>query len=175
MTDENMGMTDENQAGEKTFTQSELDSILKERLSRERAKYADYETLKEKATAYDAAEEAQKTELQKAIERAEKAEKAVNAYQAEAARNAAVNAIAAATGVDAAILGMMRGDTETEIQANADALKKRFDALPKYPNVHDNGSSGGGSTLTRADIMGIKDDKERLKAIKENINLWEKE
>ena len=34
----------------KTFTQSELDAIISDRLKRERDKYADYETLKEKAT-----------------------------------------------------------------------------------------------------------------------------
>ena len=34
---------------EKTFTQSELDQIIGERLKREREKYPDYDALKEKA------------------------------------------------------------------------------------------------------------------------------
>lgn len=57
-------------------TQEELDAVLKTRLARERekvaaeyaAKYGDYDDLKAKATAYDEAEEASKTELQKAQE-----------------------------------------------------------------------------------------------------------
>ena len=56
----------------RTFTQEEVDKLIGERLFREREKYADFETYKEKAAKYDAAEEASKTELQKAQERAEK-------------------------------------------------------------------------------------------------------
>ncbi|MBQ3979969.1 MAG: phage capsid protein, partial [Lachnospiraceae bacterium] len=56
---------------ERTFTQSEMDAIIRDRLKREREKYADYDALKEKAGRFDAAEEAQKSELQKATERAD--------------------------------------------------------------------------------------------------------
>ena len=49
----------------KTFTQDELNAIVSDRLKREREKYADYESLKEKATKLDEIEEASKTELQK--------------------------------------------------------------------------------------------------------------
>ena len=49
---ENSGTTPE-----RTFTQAELDAVIGERLSRERAKYVDYETLKEKASKFDKAEE----------------------------------------------------------------------------------------------------------------------
>ena len=52
----------------KTFTQAELDAIVADRLARERAKYPDYENLKAKAAKYDAAEEAGKSELQKATD-----------------------------------------------------------------------------------------------------------
>ena len=55
---------------ERTFTQTEVDAIVRDRLQRERNKYADYEAYKEKAEKFDAAEEAQKSELQKATERA---------------------------------------------------------------------------------------------------------
>lgn len=40
--------------------------FIQDRLTRERGKYADYETLKVKAAKFDEAEEAGKTELQKA-------------------------------------------------------------------------------------------------------------
>ena len=55
-------------------TQQDLNRIVSERLSRERAKYSDYESLKAKAAKFDEAEEASKTELEKAQSRAEKAE-----------------------------------------------------------------------------------------------------
>lgn len=56
---------------ERTFTQSELDAIIADRVKREREKYTDYADLKKKAEAYAAYEEAQKTELQKAQEAAQ--------------------------------------------------------------------------------------------------------
>lgn len=50
---------------QRTFTQAELDSIIKERLQKERHKYADYDTLKEKASRYDQHEQAQLSEVEK--------------------------------------------------------------------------------------------------------------
>lgn len=58
-------------------TQEQLDAVLKDRLERERKKvrekvlseFSDYEDIKKKAQAYDEAQEANKTELQKAQER----------------------------------------------------------------------------------------------------------
>lgn len=47
-----------------------MNAIISDRLSRERSKYADYDDLKAKAAQFDAAQEAGKTELQKANEKA---------------------------------------------------------------------------------------------------------
>ena len=60
------------QNNERTFTQAEMNAIISDRLSRERSKYADYDDLKAKAQQFDAAQEAGKTELQKANEKAAK-------------------------------------------------------------------------------------------------------
>lgn len=65
----------------KTFSQDELDAILADRLRRERAKYEDYDALKDKAAKYDKAEEAQKTELEKAQEKAQALERAAQEQQ----------------------------------------------------------------------------------------------
>ena len=54
--------------GARTFTQEEVDTIVKDRLKREREKYADYDTLKDKASKYDQSVESSKSELQKATE-----------------------------------------------------------------------------------------------------------
>ena len=61
---------------EKTFTQSELNAIISDRLNREREKYAGFEDFKAKAEKYDAQVEAEKTDLEKAQEQA-------NSYKAQ--------------------------------------------------------------------------------------------
>lgn len=94
---------------------------------------------KSKADAYDEAQEAAKSDLQKAIERAERAEKLNADYEAEKARDAAVKAVAAEVGVDAELLALMKGNTPDEITANAKTLKAKLDAQQKYPEVKDAG------------------------------------
>ena len=47
---------------DKTFTQTDVDKIVGDRLQRERSKYSDYEALKEKAGKYDEIVESGKTE-----------------------------------------------------------------------------------------------------------------
>ena len=54
----------------RTFTQEELNAILGERISKEKSKYADYESLKEKAAKFDELEEKNKSALEKANEAA---------------------------------------------------------------------------------------------------------
>ena len=71
-------------------SQEELDRIIQTRLARERAKYADCDALKAKSAKWDEAEEADKTELQKAVERAEKAEADLSASQVSAQRLEAI-------------------------------------------------------------------------------------
>ena len=120
---------------ERTFTQAEMDAIIGDRLKRERAKYADYDELKTKATAYDEAAEASKSELQKAVERAEKAEAELSSMKAEKEHAEKVAKVAAEQGVDAKLLARMSGDVEE----NALFLKEQMESMPKYEPVHDAG------------------------------------
>lgn len=60
------------QTDEPRLTQSEVDRLVKDRLARERAKYADYDDLKSKAEKLSEIEDAQKSELEKAREEAAK-------------------------------------------------------------------------------------------------------
>lgn len=69
---------------ERTFTQSEVNVIVQDRLARERKQYDDYDEAKAKATKWDEYDKSQKTEAQKAIEDKEAAER-----RAEAAMNKA--------------------------------------------------------------------------------------
>jgi hypothetical protein len=50
---DNQNSQEQTQTEEKTFTQAELDAVVKDRLKREREKYADYDAVKAKATKLD--------------------------------------------------------------------------------------------------------------------------
>lgn len=80
------------EAPEKSFTQADLDRVVADRLKREREKFGDYDDLKEKAEKYDAAEEAAKTEAQRAAEAAANRERENDALRLDNARLRAATA-----------------------------------------------------------------------------------
>ena len=59
---------------ERTFTQTELDAKVQARVAEEKAKFKDYDSLKEKAEKFDKTVEESKTDLEKLTERATAAE-----------------------------------------------------------------------------------------------------
>lgn len=130
----------------RTFSQAEVDAIIGERLAREREKYADYETMKQKAAKFDEAEEASKTELQKANEKAERLEKELNARrQADAAREIREK-VSKETGVPAHLL---TGDDEESCKEQAKAIAE-YAKPQSYPKVRDGGEiTKGGNAATR--------------------------
>lgn len=121
--------------GERTFTQSEMNAIIQERVARERSKYEDYDVLKEKAGKYDAAEEAGKTELQKATERADKLQAQLDTLTKAANMRDMRTKVAKATGVPEALLS---AETEEACTAQAQAILA-FAKPDSYPNVKDGG------------------------------------
>ena len=77
--------------------------------------------------------------------------------------------ISAETGVPA---NLLRGDSEEDLRAQATAIMGFAKASrPVYPNVKDGGETAP-PTLSKADILGIKDEQKRLKAIRDNIELF---
>ena len=124
-------------AAEKTFTQAEMDAIIGDRLKRERAKYADYDEFKAKAAKYDEAEEASKSELQKAVEERDRYKAEVDELHAAKERAELISRAAKEHGVDAELLARMSGDVEE----NAAFLKAQADSKPKYEPVHDGGEA----------------------------------
>jgi len=138
---------DTNQVQEepRTFTQEELDRIVGERLQRERAKYADFEALKEKAAKFDAVEEAQKSELQKATERAEALQKELDILKHADSVREIRNKVATETGVPASLLN---ADDEEGCKVQAKAILE-FAKPQGYPVVKDSGEvrkTSGGAT-----------------------------
>ena len=105
----------------RTFTQEEVNSIVADRLNRERAKYSDYDALKEKADQLDATR-AQLDALNKAT-----------------ARSEMLNRVSSATGVPAELL---TGDTEEACTAQAQAIMTftKTQQPAGYPIVKDGGS-----------------------------------
>lgn len=61
-------------AQDRSFSQTEVDRIVSERLTRERQKFEDYDVLKDKASKFDEYEAQSKSDLQKAQELAQAAE-----------------------------------------------------------------------------------------------------
>ena len=122
------------QQTERTFTQAEMNAIISDRLTRERSKYADYDDLKAKAAQFDAAQEAGKTELQKANEKAAKLQEQLDTLTKAHTLRELRSKVAAATGVPAELLS---GDTEESCTAQAQAILKF--AQPGYPSIRDGG------------------------------------
>ena len=102
---------------------------------------------KAKADQWDAQEQANKTELQKATELAEKYKKRLDGIEAERKRAESVKKAATEYGVDPDMLARMGGDVEE----NAKWLKERSDTgARRYPPTRDKGESGKN---TQADPM----------------------
>lgn len=120
---------------EKTFTQAEVDAIVGDRLKRDRQKYADYDTLKEKADKFDAMEEANKSELQKAIERGDALQVELDKLKGANAVREMRNKVAEETGVPAHLL---TGKTEDECREQAQAIVE-YAKPSSYPAIKDGG------------------------------------
>lgn len=61
---------DNNAGGDKTLTQAEVDRIVKERVARERQRFADYDQMKAKAAELDKVQDANRTDHEKQLREA---------------------------------------------------------------------------------------------------------
>lgn len=118
----------------KTFTQEEVNSIVQDRLYKERKKYEGFDEIKAKADKFDQMEEESKTELQRANERAEALQTELNAIKAENEVKAIRERISLETNIPA---NLLTASTEEECKAQAEAIKAY--ANPSYPSVRDGG------------------------------------
>jgi len=111
----------------KTFTQAELDHIVGERLSKERAKYGDYNDLKTAAQKLAELEASQQTAAEKLT--AELTTHKTAAQQA-ASENLRLR-VAMEKKLDASLVDRLRGSTKEEIEADADKLLELVSPTPK--------------------------------------------
>lgn len=137
-----------NQATEqKTFTQDELNAIVNDRLGREKAKYSDYEALKEKASKFDQIEEASKTELQKITDKATALESELKALKKENEIRGIRAEVAKTMNIPAELL---TADTKEGCEAQAKSLLAFASAQQGYPTLKDSGEvNHAGEASTR--------------------------
>lgn len=101
-------------------TQEEFDKRIGPRLAREREKYADYDAVKDKAAKWDAHDEANKSEIQKATDAKTAAESERDAAQAELARYKAI----AKHSVPEEFQHLVVGNDEAALEAAAESVAK---------------------------------------------------
>lgn len=123
------------EATERTFTQAEVDAIVGDRLKRDRAKYSDYDDLKAKAAKFDELEEANKSELQKAVELNQTLQTELDALKNANALRDIRSKVAEETGVP---MNLLTADTEEACRTQAEAILG-FAKPTGYPNVRDGG------------------------------------
>lgn len=138
VTGETVNQEGTEKAPERTFTQTEMNAIIGERLERERAKYVDYETLKDKASKFDQQEEASKSDLQKEKERADALQKQVEQMTHANSIREIREKVAKETGVP---VGALAGEDEESCKAQAQAILSFAKAGDSYPQIQDNGET----------------------------------
>ena len=151
---------------EKTFTQDELNAIVADRLGREKSKYSDYEEVKAKAAKFDESQEATKSEIEKATEKANQLQAEIEQMKKAEGIRAVRDSIASELNVPAELL---LGEDEESCRAQAEAIQN-YAKKATYPNIPN--GTGGTPTLSKEEILKIPNERERIKAIEDNIDLF---
>jgi hypothetical protein len=128
-------------------SQEELTKLIGERINKVKSKYADYDDVKAKAAEFDKAQEASKSELQKAADRAAQAEKERDELRLAHARAE----VALDKGLTPTQAKRLVGSTKEELEADADELLADLGTPSKAkadPKSLKSGSSGSSEQLT---------------------------
>lgn len=164
MTKENESANEESAEKEpethKTFTQDEVNELMGKVRRETRDKFPDYEELKKKAKAYDDAQEAAKTELEKAQEAASKAQEEVKALKAEKERADLAAKVSAATGVP---VNLITGSDEESMTASAKAIAA-YARSASTVAPQDKGGAAHGAPLSKESVLKMTNPMERVMA-----------
>jgi hypothetical protein len=120
--------------GTTTFSQAQVDAIVRDRLKRERDKFADYDDLKSKADEADK----NKSALDKLLEKVSGLEERATKAERQALRAD----VAQAKGLTPGQAKRLQGATREELEADADELLSMFKPADKAGNGKD-GDDGG--------------------------------
>jgi len=133
----------------RTFTQDELNAILGERISKEKSKYADYESLKEKAAKFDELEEKNKSALEKANEAAASYKKELE----ELKKTNSIKEIRAKVSDSMKVpASLLHGTTEEECKAEAKAILE-FANPGARRRIRDGGDTGRNAKQSAKDAF----------------------
>ena len=123
---------------EKLFTQEEVNGFFKKRYSELMSQLNEFKT---KAEKFDELEEANKSELQKAMEKATNLQNELEAIKkADEVRNIREK-VAKETGIPLASFSLLTGETEEECTAQAKTILEIAKAEPNYPHIKDGGEA----------------------------------
>ena len=163
---------------EKKYTDADIDKIVKERLARERKaaekkarQQAEAEKLKNMTAAEKRDAEFEEMKARLATLEAEKNQASMLSTASDILKDAGIN-------VSSKLVGHLIADTADETKANVDEFVKLYnDAVNKGVKAAmkasgSNPKKGGTSTLTREEIMKVKNPVERQKLIKDNMQLF---
>lgn len=131
-------------------SQEQFDGLVKDRLAREKAKYADYDDLKTAAEAFEEQKTALEQQIADAVSRAETAEGKVQEFETEKQISSWRDEVAKAAGVPADAL---RGSTKEEFEAHAEVLKPLVTAATAGPIVRTVGDSPNPQTSEESEFV----------------------
>ena len=172
------GDDDRSDEPEKKYTDADIDKIVKERLARERKaaekkarQQAEAEKLKNMTAAEKRDAEFEQMKARLASLEAEKNQAEMLSTASDILKDAGIN-------VSSKLVGHLIAETADETKANVDEFVKLYnDAVNKgiktaMKAAGSNPKKGGTSTLTKEDIMKVKNSAERQKLINENMHLF---
>ena len=172
------GDDDRSDEPEKKYTDADIDKIVKERLARERKaaekkarQQAEAEKLKNMTAAEKRDAEFEQMKARLASLEAEKNQAEMLSTASDILKDAGIN-------VSSKLVGHLIADTADETKANVDEFVKLYnDAVNKgikaaMKAAGSNPKKSGSSTLTKEDIMKVKNNFERQKLINENMHLF---
>ncbi len=172
------GDDDHSDEPEKKYTDADIDKIVKERLARERKaaekkarQQAEAEKLKNMTAAEKRDAEFEQMKARLASLEAEKNQAEMLSTASDILKDAGIN-------VSSKLVGHLIAETADETKANVDEFVKLYnDAVNKgiktaMKAAGSNPKKGGTSTLTKEDIMKVKNNFERQKLINENMHLF---
>lgn len=162
-------------AAEKTFTEADVERIVKERLARERKANEEKQAEAAKLAAMN---EKERTEYQ-----IQQLTEELNAYKAKESRAAMAKEASAMlsekglTGIPDELISPLISDdaeqTKKAVESFASTFQTAVDSAVKARLAGTTPKTGGTvSSVTKSEILAIKNDKERQKAIREHIELF---
>lgn len=154
---------------EKTFTQDEVNKIISDRLAREKAKQEEADKLKKMN-----ADEKKDYELEKVKSEADQAKAELAKYRMrDEARNLLAEAGTQITDSDIDLVVTAEAEsTKANVKALTDLIKRVQDSTRKDLLKGNTPRNSGSTSMSKEQIMAVKDPAKRQKLIAENIDLF---